>query len=65
MTNYDKSGLLPVGTLLNSGNYRIEKHLASGGFGNTYVATHIGLDERVAIKELFLKGICNRSDADG
>ena len=65
MTNYDKIGLLPVGTLLNSGNYRIEKHLASGGFGNTYVATHIGLDERVAIKELFLKGICNRSDADG
>ncbi|MBQ8226950.1 MAG: protein kinase [Bacteroidaceae bacterium] len=58
------TALLPVGTLLNSGNYRIERHLASGGFGNTYEATHLGLNERVAIKELYLKGICNRS-ADG
>lgn len=65
MINNKNTGLLPVGTLLNSGNYRIEKHLASGGFGNTYVATHLGLDERVAIKELFLKGICNRTEADG
>lgn len=55
------TALLPVGTLLNGGNYRIERHLASGGFGNTYEATHLGLNERVAIKELYLKGICNRS----
>lgn len=58
------TALLPVGTLLHGGDYRIERHLASGGFGNTYEATHLGLNERVAIKELFLKGICNRA-ADG
>lgn len=60
----NEKALLPVGTLLNGGNYRIERHLASGGFGNTYVATSTGLGERVAIKELYIKGMCGR-DASG
>ena len=54
--------MLPVGTLLQGGKYRIDRYLSSGGFGNTYVATNLFFDECVAIKEFFLKGI---SDRDG
>ena len=60
-SKFDTSHLLPVGTILH-GTYRIEAHLASGGFGNTYKATHLALDKLVAIKEFFIKGICNRED---
>ena len=56
---------LPKGTLLLNGNYRIEAYLASGGFGNTYVATDLAFDERVAVKELFVKGICGRNASTG
>lgn len=56
------SSMLKIGTLLASGKYRIERYLASGGFGNTYLATNIAFDEKVAIKELFIKGICGRSE---
>ena len=34
--NSQSSLLLPIGTLLQNGRYRIERHIASGGFGNTY-----------------------------
>ena len=47
--------LLSIGTLLCNGKYRIEKHLASGGFGKTYLATDTSFDEIVAIKELYIK----------
>ena len=53
--------MLPVGTLLR-GLYRIDKHLSSGGFGNTYLATHIEFNERYAIKEFFMKGVTQRDD---
>lgn len=53
--------MLKVGTLLLNGKYRIEQYLASGGFGNTYVATDMVFDEKVAIKELFIKGVCGRN----
>ena len=56
---------LPKGTLLLNGKYRIEAYLASGGFGNTYVATDLAFDERVAVKELFVKGICGRNASTG
>ena len=56
---------LPKGTLLSNGKYRIEAYLASGGFGNTYVATDLAFDERVAVKELFVKGICGRNASTG
>lgn len=53
--------LLPVGTMLCHGKYRIVRHLGSGGFGNTYEAVNTTFDEKVAIKELFLKGTCGRA----
>lgn len=58
--NIQKEGMLKVGTTLVNGKYRIDQYLASGGFGNTYIATDTAFDEKVAIKELFIKGICGR-----
>ena len=57
-----KEGMLKVGTRLANGRYIIEEYLASGGFGNTYIATDKAFDEKVAIKELFIKGVCGRGD---
>lgn len=51
--------MLRVGTILR-GIYRIDSYLSSGGFGNTYVATNIEFDERVAVKEFFIKGVTQR-----
>lgn len=53
--------MLRVGTILH-GTYRIDGYLASGGFGNTYVATNIQFGERYAIKEFFLKGVTERDE---
>ena len=53
--------MLKVGTILR-GTYRIDSYLSSGGFGNTYVATNIEFDERVAIKEFFMKGVTQRDE---
>lgn len=53
--------MLRVGTVLR-GIYRIDSYLSSGGFGNTYVATNIEFEERVAIKEFFMKGITERDE---
>ena len=50
----NQSNMLRVGTILH-GTYRVDGYLASGGFGNTYVATNIQFGERYAIKEFFLK----------
>lgn len=58
--NIQKEGMLKVGTRLANGRYRIDQYLASGGFGNTYVATDLTFNEKVAIKELFIKGVCGR-----
>ena len=55
------SQMLPKGTLLHEGAYRIDSYLASGGFGNTYLATNMAFDERVAIKEFFLRGASERT----
>ena len=60
--NENQTKVLSSGTLLRS-SYRIDKHLASGGFGNTYVATNIDFDERVAIKEFFMRDSMERDDA--
>lgn len=51
--------MLRIGTILR-GTYKIEKHLSSGGFGNTYIATHIEFEECFAIKEFFMKGVTQR-----
>ena len=57
----NNSSMLKVGTILR-GTYHIDSYLSSGGFGNTYVATNIEFDERVAIKEFFMKGITQRDE---
>ena len=51
--------MLQVGTILH-GTYKIESYLASGGFGNTYLAKNLEFDETYAIKEFFVKGVCQR-----
>lgn len=56
-----KENMLKVGTTLSNGKYRIDQYISSGGFGNTYVATDTAFDEKVAIKELFIKGVCGRN----
>ena len=57
-----REGTLPVGTLLYHGRYRVERFLAAGGFGNTYLARDVQFDELVAIKEFFLASMCGRGD---
>ena len=57
--NIDNQQMLPKGTVLH-GTYRIERYLASGGFGNTYVATNEAFDEIVVIKEFFIRGTAER-----
>ena len=54
---------LPSNTLLQRGKYRIIRFISSGGFGCTYEAEHVLLENRVAIKEFFVKDFCNRDDA--
>ena len=53
---------LPTGTYLQGGKYRITRFIGSGGFGCTYEAFHTELEERVAIKEFFVKDFCNRDE---
>lgn len=52
---------LSNGTLLKGGEYKIVRHISSGGFGNTYEALDVNLDKRVAIKEFFVKDFCSRA----
>ena len=57
--NTNNTTLLPIGTILH-GTYKIESYLSSGGFGNTYLAKNIEFNETYAIKEFFVKGVCQR-----
>ena len=52
---------LHSGSLLQDGRYRIEKVLGQGGFGITYLGVQTSLDDKVAIKEFFMKEHCNRN----
>ena len=52
-------------TLLQVGKYKIERFIASGGFGCTYEAYHTLLDMRVALKEFFVSDFCNRDEKTG
>ena len=54
MTN---ENMLPVGTMLRGGTYKITRQLSSGGFGNTYVVENVSFDETYAMKEFFMKGV--------
>jgi len=46
----ERKHALPQGTVLRD-SYRIESVLGSGGFAITYLGSHTGLDQKVAIKE--------------
>ena len=59
MDDINNQNMLQVGTILH-GTYKIESYLSSGGFGNTYLAKNIEFDETYAIKEFFVKGVCQR-----
>lgn len=56
------ASVLPVGTTLQMGKYRIVRFIASGGFGNTYEVLNVEFDERMAIKEFFMRGVNERED---
>lgn len=53
--------MLAQGTLLRGGAYRIERQLASGGFGNTYLVRNVAFDELYAMKEFFMRGVNMRN----
>lgn len=55
--------MLPEHSFLQGGKYRIDRRIASGGFGNTYEVYNVLLEERMALKEFFMKGVSQR-DAD-
>lgn len=63
---------LPKNTLLQGGKYKIENVLGQGGFGITYLASQkisiegpigqIETEIMLAIKEFFMKDVCNREE---
>lgn len=53
---------LTPNTLLQGGKYKIEKILGQGSFGITYLAEHVSLGKKVAIKEFFMKELNSRGD---
>lgn len=61
MTDNEREQMLPEGTLLKEGEYRVVGYLASGGFGNTYEVEHNGrLHKHMAVKEFFMRGVNTR-----
>ena len=56
------STTLPPGTILQGGRYHVERVLGQGGFGITYLATHTGFGQKVALKEFFMKELCVRNE---
>lgn len=56
------AAVLPTGTTLQMGKYRIVRFLASGGFGNTYEVVNVEFEERMAMKEFFMRGVNERED---
>lgn len=59
----DKNEMLPLGAMLQNGKYRVEQHLASGGFGNTYRIVNTTFNEVFAMKEFYLRGVNGRNES--
>jgi F-box protein 11 len=55
--------VLPGGVLLRSGAYRLDFALGRGGFGITYRAVHVALEQLVAIKEFYPQDYAMRAGA--
>ena len=53
---------LQPNTTLQGGKYKIEKLLGQGGFGITYLAEQSLLKIKVAIKEFFIRDLCDRDE---
>lgn len=53
---------LQAGEILNNGQFKVTKYLASGGFGMTYLAKD-SLDRDVVVKECFPSVLCRREGA--
>lgn len=56
------SQMLPLHSYLQGKKYRIDRFISSGGFGNTYEVWNVEFEERMALKEFFMKGINERDD---
>lgn len=56
------SQMLPLESYLQGKKYRIDRYISSGGFGNTYEVMNVEFEERMALKEFFMKGISERED---
>lgn len=54
---------LQENTILQGGKYTIISILGQGGFGITYLGVQSGLDRKVAIKEFFIREMCDRDDS--
>ena len=54
---------LKYGSLLQNGKYKIIGVLGQGGFGITYLAEHIVLGKKVAVKEFFYRDYCDRDES--
>ena len=58
----EKNKMLPVGTVLQGGKYRVVRYLSSGGFGNTYVVINTKFDDQLALKEFYMRNVNDRDD---
>lgn len=57
--------VLPPGTRLREGSYHIDYALGRGGFGITYRAMHVALEQEVAIKEFYPREHALRDGSTG
>lgn len=58
--NNNNNSTYKLGAIIHS-TYQIERVLGQGSFGITYLATHLALNKKVAIKEFFMKGLNSRA----